>query len=534
MGNKKREKMKKIAMVLMVVVTLFWLFSSTEKPKKKEPVKEVLKVNKVLELPIPKIVKKDVNNTVTHKKPSVYIYGFSIASVGEMLTLKSGSDEGNISCYLWKKGLKTLGTEPELSVLLSTEGEHTFTLYATDEFGGKAEANLTIDVYPEADKKEYYQHSGCSCQSKSYTYYNSDGNISKVISEGDRNGVTIEEYKYDEEGNLVWENTKNYYRKEDGISSNLTRTYDEFGNELEYVRETRDDDASIESKKMISVYRKKIYDEEHKLLKEVDENNELIRSRDSDVKSYDEEGNLKNRTVEHFYDENSKVKNVEFTEYDSNGNELKSVEMRIDPEGNSTVNSLTEMEYDENNNLLSRKIDNDGDGEVDSDSRYEYDAENRVKRSHDTVRDETIYYDYDANGNEINKKVESPQTNSQILHTYNDKNQQILVKEDSDGDGEFEEITVKKYNAEGKEIFSQTKKDGVVSNYVIHNEQLIEYGGASGFKKRYILNENKEILKEEINRYGNIYTIDYSYNDGEIIRKVDSDGKVLFSVEFKD
>ena len=176
--------MKKVAVVVFLGMVLSWIFYPSEKIEKKELPLTVWKIDKIVAAKKIIVVNKEQNISIVNKKPTVSAYGFTIASVGDTIIFhsKAKDEDGNITAYLWKEGEKILGSKSELSFIFAKEGEHTLTLRVTDNLGAIAKSSVVVDVYAEADKKVYYKHRGCGCQSKTYTYYNSEGNISQLIS----------------------------------------------------------------------------------------------------------------------------------------------------------------------------------------------------------------------------------------------------------------------------------------------------------------------------------------------------------------
>ena len=534
--------MKKVAIAVVLGIILSWLFYPIEKVEKKEPPLTVWKVDKFVDVP-PKrmgVVNQEKNVSIVNKKPTVSVFGFIVATVGETLKFNSDAkdEDGNITAYLWREGEKILGSTDKLTFISATEGEHTITLRVTDNLGAKSEDSIIIDVYAKADKTEYSKHRSCGCQSRTYTYYNSEGNISKVIGQSDKNGIDIEKYKYDEDGHLIEKHHLNYYEK-GKIESDITTLYNKFGNQIE--RFGKDTDYSVEgdTSPLVPMYKKLIYDEENRLVQEISKKNGLVNGIENRV--YNKRGNVEKEIYER-YENGVLLKKDEYKKsYDANGNQIKYTQIEIFADGTSKLNSVEESTYNSENKLLTQQSDNDGDGTIDSSYLYEYDSENRVTKKEYTNSEKEVRinsYEYDSSGNKISERRENGvDENSLTLYDYNEQGKMYLSKIDSDGDGDFESITTNFYNKNGVKIKERKEENGVLKEEILYRDdgRFKESIRKDTYKKYIVDEESGKVLSLIESHYGKEMRTDYIYDDsGKLIKKVDENGEVLYSVEFKN
>ena len=516
----------------MIMLALFWMFSSPKKVVNKEmPVEECWKYEDIAIKPSVSVVKQDKNETVKNKKPTVYVYGFNIASVGDSVEIKSNAEDkdGNITKYLWKREEKVLSSEANLSFVFSKEGIHTFTLYVTDNLGATAKGSISIDVFAKADKKVFYRHRGCGCRSVSYTYYNSDGNISKEISQGE-GGVELKEYQYDNEGRLVQEHLKEYITDEK-VQSDITIIYDEFGNQVERFGKETDYDVSSDSERLVSVQSTTLYNEEHNLLEKVNRKDDQITSVVKN--SYYKNGESKERRVEEYEDGALDTISIDTDVYDENGNKIKEIRSTKNVETNIEDIYMTEKSYNESGSLLSEK--NYQDGKLNDFQTYQYDSEERVIK--EVVNGSATHYTYNDKGYISRDKTEHSDGSINLkLFEYNEESQKTETKIDRNGDGYFEEVNLASYDENGKRLSYRLEIDGELKEYSLyHNGEFQENGRASGYTRRYIYDDKGNAVTLLTNYDGRETRTDYRYNsNGERIEERDEDGTVLYSMELKD
>ncbi|MCK4442144.1 MAG: hypothetical protein KAU90_09045, partial [Sulfurovaceae bacterium] len=404
------------------------------------------------------------------------------------------------------------------------------TLMVTDNLGGKTEANISIDVYAQPDKMEYEQYIGCRCKSKTYTYYNSDGNISKIISQTHKDGTDIQRYKYDEDGHLIEEYHLNYANK-GKIFIELTTIYDEFGNPIKEF--AKKGDYSLEDGFfLVSITNKLNYDEKNRLIQNISKENGLVDRIENNI--YNNGEGIEKKTVEYYKNEVLSERYEYQTEYDTNGNKIKSTNIESDANGIIHINSIEEATYNSENKLLSKEYDDNRDGIIDSWYLCEYDSEGRVTKNqytYDSKEVTTIFYEYDNNGNKISERREdSLDENMFRLYSYNEKGEIYLSKIDNDGDGNFEEIITNVYNDSGIKIEEKVEKDGIIKSERFYTDdgKLKERRINNNLLIKYIYDDNGKTMALIQTYFGKEIRTDYIYDDsGRLIQKVDENGKIL-------
>jgi hypothetical protein len=113
-----------------------------------------------------------------------------------------------------------------------------------------AKGKIDIDAYAPYDKKTFYKHRDCGCESLSYSYYNDEGNLTKEIRQSDKNGIEIKEFSY-AEGKIYAMHYKNYY-DESHLIKESTSLYDKLGNEIEEFGQEQD--YSLDGEKLVSFH----------------------------------------------------------------------------------------------------------------------------------------------------------------------------------------------------------------------------------------------------------------------------------------
>ena len=523
---------KRVLVGLAVSIAILGYFYPT---KQENIVKKSVDIWETQGLPIEKkiaVAKKRENNSSTiNQKPTVDVYGFNIASVGDSIKIKSDAQDkdGNITKYIWKLDGKVLSSEPQLSFVFSKEGEHTFTLYVTDNLGATAHDSISVDVFAQADKKVFYKHRSCGCESVYYTYYNSDGNISKEISQG-MESIEIKEYSYDSEGHLIQEHLKEYI-KDGAIQRDITIVYDAFGNQIERFGKEVDYATLSDLDKLVSVEETTVYNKEHKLLEEITRKDNQITSVKKN--SYYADGKRKESRFEEYKDGVVKTVSIDTNLYDESGNEIKEIRSTEDIETNTKEVYITEKSYSQSGNILTEKSYQNG--KLNRSHLYEYNSENRVNK--EVVNSQATYYTYNDKGFITSEKKENGDGSMTLeLSKYNEQGQQIEIKIDQDGDGFFEEKKITEYDENGKQLSYREELNGELNSYSLyHNGEFQESGRASGYTKRYIIDANGRAVALLTNYDGQKTRTEYRYNSsGERIEERDENGNILYSMELKD
>ena len=410
-----------------------------EPEPKSEPKLKPTKVWKVEELKVdtPKS-HKDKNSSIANKKPTVWIDGFSIMTVGDVMTLhsKAKDEDGNISSYLWQEEGKILGRKPELPLMLSTEGEHTITLRVTDNLGAIAKSSIDIDVFAPYDKKVFYKHRHCHCKSLTYSYFNDEGNLTKEITD-DKEGTTIKEFTYGDNGKLLSMHYKNYY-DESNLEKESTTLYDKFGHEIEEFVEEKEY-GELDDNKLVSFHSRHKYNEKGQMIESSMENNGVLNQIEKYV--YDKDGNEQSFVYEDYKEGILNSRSIRLYSYDENGNLLSETSQEYDAEREiTTVSDKEEYHYNDVQKILEKRVDDS--------------EENRIKKASydkEVLSNSNIY-------NSDGKIVESNRGGYNMRYIYDEETgvlKHLLIKEPSG------QMSIKDYDESG-ELIKEVDENGKI------------------------------------------------------------------------
>jgi len=529
--------MKKILGALLVIITLvgYFYFFDHENEKKEEA--QPIKVWKVEKLVLHKDIShknRDKNSSLPNQKPMVSVYGFTIMSVGDTITLHSKAEDkdGKIVSYLWQEKDKILGKKPELPLMLSTEGEHIITLRVTDNLGAMAKDNIKINVYAPYDKKTFYKHRGCSCQALTYSYYNDEGNLTKEIRQSDKSGTVIKEFTYNENGELLSMHYKNYY-DESHLIEDSTHLYDKFGNETEEFGQ--EEDYSLEDTKLVSFYNRYKYNEQGRMIEISREKSGVVES--SEIHTYTEQGATKRDVYEEYKDGVLDIRRSTLYTYNENGNILTEVEQEYNAKTDTTTSSKEERRYNDAGKV-EEKLEIDANGEIESYKRYTYDDSNHLveeRYKSDEERSERITsYRYTTDGLLLEEETKSEEGTKYIEHyTYNNDGKVTLQSTDSDGDGLSDSVTKIFYDEEGNRRREESYNHGELSSVYSYNSDgnIIENKHTS-YTTKFIYDEDTGVLKHKIIEEHGVKVSISDYDEaGELVKEVDKNGDILYFEE---
>jgi hypothetical protein len=151
------------------------------------------------------------------------------------------------------------------------------------------------------------------------------------------------------------------------------------------------------------------------------------------------------------------------TTYDTNGNiSKKSFDSNIADANNILSGSIYKYTYNDNNQLIKKEYDTNGDGNVTLAISYSYDENGNVTLQQNDQTpingsiDYELRYEYDSHGNQILFTTENFNTalKSRSTFTYNDSNQLLTKSSDSDADGDFDYFSLNEYDEFGKLIIN--------------------------------------------------------------------------------
>ena len=529
--------MKKILGMFLIVIMFFGLFYFFKQEEKKV-IQEVVQSKKVWKVVEPKvktpIIHKDKNSSLPNKKPTVIVYGFTIMSVGDVITLhsKAKDEDGKIVSYLWQEEGKILGAKPELPLMLSKEGKHTITLRVTDNLGAMAKSGITIDVFAPYDKKVFYKHRNCHCIGLIYSYYNDEGNLTKEITDN-KEGIVIKEFTYNDKGELLSMHYKNYY-DETNLLKNSTTLYDKFGHEIEEFGKKKD--YGVEEEKSVSFHNRQKYNEKGEMIESSMELDGILES--AEKHTYDKNGN-KSDVYENYKDGLLESKNINLSSYDENGNLLSKTNQEYDVESETTtVSYREERRYNDAKQILEKRLDNDGNGEIDEYTYYQYDDANRLLEERykpDNVSSESITsYTYSTEGLLLQKERKKEEKIENIKHyTYNSNGQETSNSTDSDGDGLIDYAYKTLYDSEGNRIREESYNNGLLSDSNTYNsEGKVVESNRNGYSIKLIYDEETGVLNHRVleESSGQMSIKDYD-DSGELIKEVDENGEVYYDVD---
>ncbi len=528
--------MKKILGISLIIIMFFGFFYFW-KQEKKEVVKSV-KVWETKELIVHNLKShKDKNSLIPNKKPTVRINGFTIIAVGDVMTLHStvNDEDGNITSYLWEKEGKILGRKPELSLMLSKEGQHTITLRITDNLGAMAKSSIDIDVFAPYDKKIFYKHRHCHCQGLIYSYYNDDGNLTKEITQSDKDGTVIKEFTYDDKGKLLSMHYKNYY-DESNLEKESTSRYDKFGNEIEEFGKKKKY-GELDNDKLVSFYNRYKYNEKGKMIESSMENNGVLKQ--IEKHTYDKDGNQQSSVYKNYKEGILKSKSMRLYNYDENGNLLSETSQEYDVESEITiVSEREERRYNEAKQILEKRVDNNGDGEIDDYTYYVYDDVNHLlleerDKSNNGSSERLTSYTYSTEGLILQEETKKEGRREFIKqYTYNSNGQETSKSIDNNGDGLIDHTFKTFYDNEGNRIREESYNNEVLSSSTIYNSGKIVERNRGGYNMKYIYDEKTGVLKHLVTKepLGQISIKDYD-DAGELVKEKDENGEVFYEEE---
>jgi len=503
--------------------------------KEEDSVKKSVEVWKVKDLPPKKdevIVKiKDKNGSTVNQKPTVTVYGFSIATIGEPITIYSRAEDkdGKIVSYLWQEKDKILGSKPELSVVLS-EGEHTLKLRVKDNMGAMAKGSITIDVFAQYDKKIYYEHRGCHCKGLTYYYYNDEGNVTKEIHESN-NGIEIKKYFYSD-GKLQSMNYKQYYEKSNLQKESITR-YDEFGNKIEVSGREKDGFTEENSDFETFLVRYK-WDKKGRKLEESNQRDGKVQSV---VKfAYYDDGNV-DIIRESYNNGQLEMRNFQLYNYSDDGKLLHEILKKYDAKSETTKISYDRaLTYNENGKIEREEIKRDGNIENSKEYRYsEGKLSQEVAYNSDGTIDSSTKYNYNANGLLIKQEtigVDGERINLKF-YTYNSEGKETSSRLDYDGDGSFDMASKRFYDSEGNLIKADFYKDEVLDGFTRYNSsgKKVENSSSNSYRRFFYDEETGVLSKFILENTSGRKVIRFYDKDGEIIQEIDENGKEYYRVD---
>ena len=538
--------MKKRTVLLLVGVVLVGsllsqLLPTSPTASQKQPQSKITKawgVNLLTKQESKPLVKPTIEtNTTTNKKPTVTVYGFTVTTVGESLTLHSrtADEDGEVVAYLWEEKGEVLGENPEVEVLLSKEGRHTITLRVTDNLGAMAKGSIEIEVYAQYDKKTFSKHRDCGCESVVYHYFNEEGNITKEISQGDRNGIEIKEFTYGEEGELLSVHYKNY-ADQSRLIEERTTLYDRFGNEIEEFG--KEDNYEDEKGKLVSFHKYYKYDDKGNVIERRFEKEGVLEMAEKEI--YLNDKTKREYITETYKDGILESRDIALYRYDEKGNLLHETSQVYDAKTETTtLMSSRELRYNEAGEILETREDEDGDGVIESSHEYVYDEENHLlKESSNNEESSNItHYSYSSEGLVLKEVTTEGENSIESIkyYSYNSAGQKTSSRTDDDGDGSIDYEFKIFYDEEGHRIKEESYTDGRLFGANSYNSNGKITSIAHGdYRTTFIYNKETGLLEKKIKRdpLGRVTIRTYDER-GELLREIDENGNILYEVDVR-
>ena len=538
--------MKKRTVLLLVGVVLVGsllsqLLPTSPTASQKQPQSKTTKawgVNLLTKQESKPLVKPTIEtNTTTNKKPTVTVYGFTVTTVGESLTLHSrtADEDGEVVGYLWEEKGEVLGENPEVEVLLSKEGRHTITLRVTDNLGAMAKGSIEIEVYAQYDKKTFSKHRDCGCESVVYHYFNEEGNITKEISQGDRNGIVIKEFTYGEEGELLSVHYKNY-ADQSRLIEERTTLYDRFGNEIEEFG--KEDNYEDEKGKLVSFHKYYKYDDKGNVIERRFEKEGVLEMAEKEI--YLNDKTKREYITETYKDGILESRDIALYRYDEKGNLLHETSQVYDAKTETTtLMSSRELRYNEAGEILETREDEDGDGVIESSHEYVYDEENHLlKESSNNEESSNItHYSYSSEGLVLKEVTTEGENSIEFIkyYSYNSAGQKTSSRTDDDGDGSIDYEFKIFYDEEGHRIKEESYTDGRLFGANSYNSNGKITSIAHGdYRTTFIYNKETGLLEKKIKRdpLGRVTIRTYDER-GELLREIDENGNILYEVDVR-
>jgi len=420
----------------------------------------------------------------------------------------------------------------------------------------KIKKSNSINIPNNYNKKKFYYDIDSDINSTIYQYYNKNGNLSKEIEQESDGYTYITKYKYYKDSKSLYSRHYILYNETKEIINNDIIYYNKLGKVIEGIEKIFD----YENKEMKLYYHKYTYDKNNNLIKEISKKNGSIQYNIS----Y-EYNNMGKETLylEERYDDDILLSIKEHqTLFDTQGNEIKKITKITDSDGierisyikenhynNGKLLSSMEEEYDNNNELVYKNsiIYNDFGNMIeehylDEDYYYIYNEKNQITQEIREFKDSIkviTSYTYDSKYRLIEENIENYSNGykSTIIYGY-DKNDNKIFEEIQDNEKDTISNTYWEYNEDEKLIsFKEVENDNIML-YKKYNEREdiieIKMFDLSGLEEniKFIYNEDTHKLQTKINSNGK--RIDYFYNkDGELIKKIDENGNILYSLEEK-
>lgn len=386
--------------------------------------------------------------------------------------------------------------------------------------------------------------------------YDENGTLISDVSYTSGGGLDTE-ILYDGHGNEIRHTVYNWYGiVREGASYSCAYTYDENGNMTEFIRYNAEDilqwSYTYEYDENGTLRKESVFDEDGTMTRqsEYDEHGVLVRSVDTGH-------TLDGEYVQYIYHYTYR--------YNDNGDPLE--ELQIEEDG--TVECRKEWTYDENGNLIRYLSDR---GSIVTNEEYTYDENGRkieyeyrherlfdrpwhlrTTYAYDTdgnlsrateyremnygwiTSEETVYSDYDENGNATVEQIKQYSAAIIDAHTENtyDKNGNLLSSLIYDPYGNLIQSETYQYDAEGREILQESYD--AKENTTYRFESAYDENGVRTTRGYY---NTQFYALEEYDENGNMTLVTYYNGAGETVSSIvektyDEAGRIVKEIRYE-
>jgi serralysin len=168
---------------------------------------------------------------------------------------------------------------------------------------------------------------------------------------------------------------------------------------------------------------------------------------------------------------------------------------------NASDSKNISYEYDESGKLLAQNIDKNNDGTIDSIKSYQYDSNNNITNIADTASNISESMVYDDQNNLLSRQVDNPDDQHDLLELYVYENNKLKrLDRDQEADGTIESTTTYNYDSQGNLTKYEIDQngDGETDRYAIYTYE-------NGKVTSYIEDNNNDGIPDMI--------VTYAYNN---------------------
>jgi len=444
---------------------------------------------------IQKIIKPDKNITVVteqkiNQPPTVEAGDDQNITFGDKVRLEAiaKDSDGEVASYLWREGNRTLSEEERFDYKFDKEVHH-LKVVVTDNNGAKAEDNITINVgIWVLDRIEVNNKSTiCGVFDGYIEYeYNSDGKITKVMRDYNRDGIANEiyYYGYDKEGRDSFEAID--FNNDGVVDRNRSKTFYSNGKIKESIFVQYRDNGTLLSISKDEYAKdgrklKKIYNENIKEY-HYNENNQLL-----EIVNISNSGEY----IERKYSYNDENQLLEVVSMDNKGKEFID-EKYLYEDGKlilkedfheGELHLKVHYSYEEEH-LKEEKYLSYDDGNISRTTNRYYNEKGLLEKKGETK------YIYD----EDNRVIVEESDKEKYLYFYNNKGNKIRDERyNKNEDGEFIKQWYTLYNGDKEETIFSNRKGSLLRDSFSSKRHIT--GRIMITQKREVYDEHKNLIE---------------------------------------